>query len=517
MFRNQHPGVPSLPDPARSRFVAVPAQGNAPAPADPHLQMTRTPAINLVFLGLLLVLTACAAAANGGVAAADTAPPGTVPGSVGAPDPATAPYGVGVTTSGAEYARGEILVTLTGESEPRTVAIPPSGNPLKVARLLERRPAIKDASPNYIAHASGWTPNDPGLNPGRRGTTSGWIHRQWNFLPCSTFCHPGLAAVGPRSRGGMNVLGAWRRLRRAGRPGASGVRIAVLDTGIAYRNHDTRFRRNPDLARRRFLPGFDFVRRNRLPLDRNGHGTHVASTIAQTTNNRMGLTGIAFRARIMPVRVMDSSGHGSAADIVSGVRWAADHGARVATMSLNFGCGTSIPALADALRYAHRKGVVLIGSSGNRSAQDCPSLPATAPQVISVGGTTEAGCVGTYTFRSDQIDIAAPGGGRGYSDCPWSSRNRPIMQVAMLDGIPSRFGIQSGWIGTSMAAAHVAGAAAAVLASGVLTDRRGPNQVRARLTGTARLPAWAAGDPASGYGAGIIDLGRALNPGVTIR
>ncbi|MCO5314902.1 MAG: S8 family serine peptidase [Solirubrobacterales bacterium] len=475
-----------------------------------------TPRKIIPALTLLLAL-ACGSLAvvSGGAANAAVSPDdGTATGLTGTVTEATAPHGVGQTEGGAEYARGEVLVTLAGESEPKTLEIPPASDPERVADLLEEKSAVRDASPNFIARISGWRPDDPGVNPGRRGRAGGWMERQWNFLPCGNFCHPKTAATGPRSRGGMNVLRAWQHLRKAGRPGASGVRIAVLDTGIAYRNLKPGFRRDPDLSPNRFLPGYDFVRKNRLPLDRNGHGTHIASTIAQTTNNRMGMTGIAYRAKILPVRVMDSGGHGSTANIIAGIRWAADHGARVITMSLNFGCGARIPALESAIRYAYRKGAVLVGSSGNRSAQDCPSLPATSPRVISVGGTTEAGCVGTYSFRSSKVDLAAPGGGRGYSDCPYKARNRSIMQVGMIAGIPDWFGIESGWVGTSMAAAHVAGAAAAVIASRSLTGKRGPAQVIRRLTGTARLPAWARGDRASGYGAGIVDLGRAVNPAV---
>ncbi len=137
----------------------------------------------------------------------------------------------------------------------------------------------------------------------------------------------------------------------------------------------------------------------------------MAATIAQATNNRRGLTGIAFRSRVIPVRVMDANGFGTTLNIVKGIRWAANNGARVINMSLNFACGDSIPALEDALRFAHRKGVVLVGSTGNIGAQECPSAPATSPGVISVGGSTESGCVGSYSFRSSEVDLVAPGGG----------------------------------------------------------------------------------------------------------
>jgi hypothetical protein len=84
----------------------------------------------------------------------------------------------------------------------------------------------------------------------------------------------------------------------------------------------------------------------------------------------------------------------------------------------------------------------------------------------------------------------------------------------MIPREPRRFGIEGVWVGTSMAAAHVSAGAAAVLASGVLGDERGPKQVKDRLLSTARLPDFAEGQPASGFGAGILDLGRATNPGV---
>jgi serine protease len=383
-----------------------------------------------------------------------------------------------------------------------------------LAEALDNSPAIASATPNYIARISAWLPNDPGLNPRQTGPAGEWQRRQWNLLPCFSLCYPGAVSAGRQSRGGMNVIRGWQHLRRARRAGARGVRIAVLDTGIAYRNLGWAFRRNPDLAARSFLPGYDFVQRDRVPLDVNGHGTHIAATIAQNTNNRRGLTGIAYGAKLIPVRVMDGNGYGTTLNIIRGIRWAANNGARVINMSLNFACGSSIPALADALAFATRKGVVLVGSAGNIGSELCPSLPATAQQVIAVGGSTESGCVASYSFRKPAIEIAAPGGGTGWPDCPFSSANRPILQVAMIARNPRWFGIEGVWAGTSMAAAHVSAAAAAVIASGVLGGAPGPGKVRRRLTSTARLPGFASGQPASGFGAGIVDLGRATNPNV---
>lgn len=416
------------------------------------------------------------------------------------------------TLAGDSYVPGEVLVQYEDGQAPQKVSVPEGTDVEALAEALDDRPAVASATPNYVARISGWLPNDPGLNPRKRGPAGQWQRRQWNLLPCFSLCYPGTASIGQQSRGGMNVIRGWQHLRKARRAGARGVRIAVLDTGIAYRNLGRGFRRNPDLAARTFLPGYDFVERDRVPLDLNGHGTHIASTIAQNTNNRRGLAGIAYGAKVIPVRVMDSNGFGTTLNIIRGIRWAANNRARVINMSLNFACGDSIPALTDAIRYATRKGIVLVGSAGNIGSQTCPSLPATAPQVISVGGSTESGCVASYSFKSPAIEIAAPGGGSGWPDCPFTSANRSIFQVAMIARNPLWFGIEGSWVGTSMAAAHISAAAAGVIASGVLTDGRGPGKVRQRLASTARLPAYAAGQPDSGFGAGIVDLGRATNP-----
>ena len=418
------------------------------------------------------------------------------------PDPATQ---TDVTTLSQSYESsepwvpGEVLVQKTAESTPVTVQVPVGADPLEVARKLQARPGILAASPNFIARASAF-PNDPGVQPWKSGPSGGWIEKQWNFLD---------------SPGGIDVTGAWKNLRKAGRPGADGVRIAVIDSGIAYRNYGRgRFLKSPDLKRSHIGNGRDFVDNDRIPLDRYGHGTHIASTIGETTNNGVGLTGIAYRSKMIPVRVLNRNGFGTTRDITDGVRWAANHNVKIAVMSLNFPCGQKSKVLTNALQYAHDRGVVLVASAGNNGATFCPSLPATGPGVIAVGASTAGGCLADYSFRSEEITLTAPGGGRGQIDCPTASVNRPVMQLSMLFEQPTRFGIETRWIGTSMAAAHVAGAAAMVIASDVLGAKRGPRQVRDRLTGTASTPAYAGTSPDNGFGAGIVDVARATDPGV---
>jgi serine protease len=480
-------------------------------------------AVAAVCLTALTVATAFCLAVVPASAAASPAPEWPAAGGDGAPDsggddlPAsTVPFETLPSEDivpGQPWVPGQLLVQYADGEAPQAIEVPPGADLEALASRVERSPAIVSATPNYIASASGWLPNDPGVNPARTGRAGDWQLRQWNFLPCHSLCYPGTVSTGPQSLGGMNVIRAWQNLRRAGRPGAQGVRIAVLDTGVAYRNLGRMYRRDPELSPKTFVRGYDFVEDDRIPLDLNGHGTHVASTIAQATNNRRGLTGIAFGARVMPVRVLDSNGFGTTLDIIRGLRWAARNDAKVINMSLNFSCGESIPALGDALQYARSRGAVVVASAGNSGAQTCPSLPATHPTVISVGGTTESGCVATYSFESEQIDLAAPGGGSSRSGCPFSSAERSIFQVGMIARDPRWFGIEPSWTGTSMAAAHVSAAAAAVLASKVLPrGKRGAGEVLRRLESTARLPAYAQGNAASGFGAGIVDLGRATNP-----
>src|SRR3989442_1427120 len=128
------------------------------------------------------------------------------------------------------------------------------------------------------------------------------------------------------------------------------VVVAVIDTGVAYENHG-QFKRAKDLDKTEFVPGYNFVADNEHANDDHGHGTHVAGTIAQSTHNGIGVAGVAYKARIMPLKVLSAGGSGSVAGIAQAVRWAADHGAQVINMSL--GGPMYAQVLARAVRYAH--------------------------------------------------------------------------------------------------------------------------------------------------------------------
>jgi len=374
---------------------------------------------------------------------------------------------------------------------------------VSVAAALERLRAehgVEWAVPDFRAHISNvFIPNDTGRPHGKPG---GWAELQWNF----------------DGTWGVNAPEAWANLGAAGRAGGQGVTVAVLDTGVAYANRGP-FRRSPDFSRYEFVRGYDFVAHNPFPNDRNGHGTFVAGTIAEATNNHIGLTGLAYAARLMPVRVLDSQGEGEASTIAEGVVFAVKHGAQVINLSLEFSPGVTasdIPELIEALRYAHRRGVLVVAAAGNEG-HDAVAYPARAPYVVAVGATTEHGCLASYSNDGTGLTLVAPGGGPdadlpGDPNChPELPSGRDIFQVTFTGSSPRVFGIPSGYEGTSMATPHIAATAALIIASGVLGPHPTPAQLIGRMVATARKLG-GGGDEAL-YGAGLVDAAAATAPG----
>ena len=263
-----------------------------------------------------------------------------------------------------------------------------------VARL-RRFKGVAYAVPDYLAHiasASSWTPDDPG----RVHQPQGWERTQWNFL----------------SGSGLDAPGAWGNLIADGHPGGRGAVIAVLDTGVAYRNWG-QFARSPDFGGTRFIDPYDFVANNAFPLDREGHGTFVTGEIAETTNNNYGLTGLAYGASIMPVRVLAADGSGDAATIARGIRYAVGHGARIINLSLEFGIDiqpSDIPEVLNAIRFAYNHGVLVVGAAGNDEAEQI-AYPARAYGAVAVGATTRDRCLGWYSNLGSSLALVAPGGG----------------------------------------------------------------------------------------------------------
>ena len=309
---------------------------------------------------------------------------------------------------------------------------------------LKKSDIVKDTEtiePNYIYQKSE-VPNDPLYN------------KQWNF----------------RS---INIENAWNETK------GKGITIAVIDSGISQ---------VPDLKETQFVPGYDFVNDRVEATDDNGHGTHVAGTIAQSTNNNFGVAGIAYQANLMPLKVLSENGSGTISDIAESIKFAADNGADIINMSL--GGGGENHLMKEAIDYAHNKGVVIIAAAGN-SGQNSSEYPARYPHVIGVSAFGPDGEKASYSNYGAGVDIAAPGG---------SEAGKIIQNTIDPETGESVF---EGYQGTSMAAPHVAGVAALIKASGV----KNPDEILTVLQQSARV---VQEDPLNHFGAGQLDAYAAV-------
>ena len=276
----------------------------------------------------------------------------------------------------------------------------------------------------------------------------------------------------------INVESSWQDTK------GKGATVAVIDTGISE---------VPDLKETSFAKGYDFVNDREDARDDNGHGTHVAGTIAQSTNNGFGVAGIAYEATLIPLKVLSASGGGTVADIAEAIRFAADHGANVINMSL--GGGGESSAMAEAIDYAHKKGVLVIAAAGN-SGQNSASYPARYPHVLGVAALDSSGQKADYSNFGAGVDVSAPGGSTSEENAAGG-----ILQNTIDPSTgESTF---AAFQGTSMAAPHVAGVAALVSASGV----KDPDEVAAALTQSARK---VQDDELNHYGAGKLDAAAAV-------
>jgi serine protease len=276
----------------------------------------------------------------------------------------------------------------------------------------------------------------------------------------------------------LGVETSWQETK------GSGATVAVIDTGISQ---------VPDLKETKFAEGYDFVNDQTDASDDNGHGTHVAGTIAQSTNNGFGVAGIAYEATLMPLKVLSAGGGGTVADIAEAIRFAADHGADVVNMSLGGG-GESL-VMQEAIDYAHKKGVVIIGAAGN-SAQNSASYPARYPHVIGVAALDASGQKAPYSNFGAGVNISAPGG-----STTGENQAGGILQNTIDPSTGES--IFASYQGTSMAAPHVAGVAALIKAVGV----KDADEVAEVLTQSARK---VQDDGLNHFGAGKLDAAAAV-------
>ena len=255
----------------------------------------------------------------------------------------------------------------------------------------------------------------------------------------------------------------------------AGVKVAIIDTGIDL-NH-------PDLAGK-VDGGYSAITKTEKPedyQDDNGHGTHVSGTIAALRDNK-GVVGVAPKARLYAVKVLDADGSGNLSDVIDGIVWAAKNGMQVANMSL--GAPSDSDAMHRAVKFAKGSGLVIVAAAGNSGGS--VGFPGQYPEVITVSASDSNDKIASFSSRGPQVKFIAPG----------------------VDVVSDKLG--GGFIsynGTSMATPHVTGLAALAVSQG-WTGLTGPDGVLNQLTKAATpLP----GLSAEEQGAGMIDAGKLVH------
>ncbi|MBA2938123.1 peptidase S8 [Paenibacillus sp. CGMCC 1.16610] len=254
--------------------------------------------------------------------------------------------------------------------------------------------------------------------------------------------------------------------------GTKDVVVAVVDTGVDLQH--------PDL-KDKLLPGYNVISGDDQPQDDVGHGTHVTGVIAALVNNNLGVAGISWYNKVLPVKVLDQTGAGSTYSVAQGIIWAADHGAKV--MNLSLGNYADSGFLHDAIKYAYDKDVALIAASGNDNTER-PGYPAAYPEVFAVAASDSENNKAPFSNYGDYIDVTAPGVS--------IASTYPNNQYAALSG-------------TSMASPHVTALAALIRSTN-------PNLKNTEVYQIMRDTAQDIGTPGHDkyFGYGLIDVVKAV-------
>jgi serine protease len=283
-----------------------------------------------------------------------------------------------------------------------------------------------------------------------------------------------------------------------------GVIVAIIDTGVAWKDLPGIAKQAPDLAGTAFTHPKTFVPNSIADgLDDHLHGTHVAGTVAQTTHNALGVTGVAFKSTIMPLKVLSGDGRGSIPWIANAIRYAADNGAQVINMSL----GGPMPSnvLAKAVEYANEKGVTVVAAAGNES-RGRVGWPAGNNGAVAVAAVDAMGERTWYSNWGKDLDVSAPGGDTRVD------KNRDGYPDGVLQNtIRLQNPMENDYMylqGTSMASPHAAGVAALIVSRGV----NHPAEVERIMKKTSRHPNGVEWDKE--YGAGIIDAVAAVDAAI---
>jgi len=417
-------------------------------------------------------------------AAAVTSPPPSPPAPVGIESlqfqyrsPSIQSMGVGYIPGQGGYVTGQVLVTFQLGTPPiemnrvygkhqcreiytspyagfKILALPSYLSVSEAVSRLSVEPSTLFVSPNYYRNAH-FTPNDP------------YYNYQWHL---------------PR----LNCSYAWDLST------GTGALVGLLDSGMAYQTAGV-YAKAPDLAGTAVIPGYDFINGDPYPDDDYGHGTHMAGCIAQTTNNYLGVAGVAFNATIMPIKVMDNTGNAPVSVEIEGIYYATNNGVNIISMSL--GGDTYSATEQAAVTYAYENGVTLICSAGN-SFDNIPEYPASLAECISVSAIRYDYTKPAYSNYGQYINVCAPGGDLSV-DQNADGFGDGILQQTHNDSDYTVFNY-SFMEGTSPACALVAGVAALIVSKSSIPLT--PAQVTGILEGSATdlgAPGW---DEYFGYG-----------------
>jgi subtilisin family serine protease len=250
----------------------------------------------------------------------------------------------------------------------------------------KQNPNIEYAEPNYIVRAS-VTPNDPFFNQ------QYYLYNKGGPLDSM----PGT----PLGKQGADIkaTAGW-----AESTGSESVIIAVVDTGVDLLH--------PDLKNKLYSNGIDFVNYalgGGVASDDNGHGTAVAGIVGADTNNGVGIAGVAWNCKILPVKVLDKTGVGTVEQVIAGIRWAADQaGNGVKVINISWGLDTDSSFLSDAIDYAYGKGIVIVAAAGNAGLGHV-QYPADYDHVMAIAATDYGDARPDWSNYGPKIDVAAPG------------------------------------------------------------------------------------------------------------
>ncbi|RMD85418.1 MAG: hypothetical protein D6815_01905, partial [Candidatus Dadabacteria bacterium] len=356
----------------------------------------------------------------------------------------------------------------------------------EVARQYRRLDAVELAEPDHRFEAAAFT-NDPFLVSS--GSWQQPFEDLWGLLR-------------------IEAPAAWDVVRGAG------VVVAVIDTGADFSHPDLAASawRNPgeipgngvDDDGNGFpddLVGYDFVSEDADPFDDNGHGTHVAGTIAATGDNGLGIAGVAYESKVMALKGLDASGSGSSATLADAILYAVENGARV--INASWGCECTQQIIDDAIEAAHAAGVVFVAAAGNSASDVSGFSPANHPWAIAVAATDHDDDPAFFSNYGTKIDIAAPGGGGdgGPAYDSWRSilslRSSGAADEITAGGKLVVADMYLRQAGTSMAAPHASGVAALVLSA---HPSYSPEAVRQALRAGADDVGPPGVDASTGYG-----------------